>query len=98
MLVLNTNEILIYSYIQNLPMASKTIMIQEETYNKLLKLKKNSESFNDVIEKLIAKEQDLKPFFGIFSQEDGDKIDKAIEELTLANDEADKERDEFLEE
>lgn len=79
-------------------MASKTIMIQEETYNKLLKLKKNSESFNDVIEKLIAKEQDLKPFFGIFSKEDGDKIDKAIEELTKENDDADKERDEFVEE
>lgn len=88
----------IYSCIQKLYMASKTIMIQEETYNKLLKLKKNNESFNDVIEKLISKEQDLSPFFGIFSLEEGDNIDKAIEELSLANDEADKERSETMEE
>jgi predicted CopG family antitoxin len=79
-------------------MASKTIMIQEETYNKLLKLKKNNESFNDVIEKLIAKEQDLKPFFGIFTEEEGDKIDNAIEELRILNDQADNERNELVEE
>ena len=79
-------------------MASKTIMIQEETYNKLLKLKSNNESFNDVIEKLIAKEQNLEPFFGMFTEEEGDQIEQAIKNLSTINENADKERIESIEE
>ena len=60
-------------------MASKTIMIQEETYNKLLYLKRENESFNDVIIRLIYQKQEFKPYFGLFSEE-GDKIEIAIEE------------------
>ena len=77
-------------------MASKTIMIQEDTYNKLLKLKKNNESFNDVIRKLIDKEQYLDEYFGIFTDEEGDLILKSIEEAQKENELADNERSEIL--
>ena len=77
-------------------MASKTIMIQEDTYNKLLKLKKNNESFNDVIRKLIDKEQNLDEYFGIFTDEEGDLILKSIEEAQKENELADNERSEIL--
>ena len=70
-------------------MASKTIMIQEETYQKLAELKRENESFNDIIQRLIYKYQDLTPFFGVISGKDGDQIEQAIEEAREANDVAD---------
>jgi predicted CopG family antitoxin len=70
-------------------MASKTIMIQEETYQKLAELKHENESFNDIIQRLIYKYQDLKPYFGMISGKDGDQIEKAIEAAREANDIAD---------
>ena len=75
-------------------MASKTIMIQEETYLKLAKLKGNNESFNDVIERLIKKEQNLNPFFGLFTKKEGEMIENAIEEAIQENEIADRERTE----
>ena len=72
-------------------MASKTIMIQEETYNKLLYLKRENESFNDVIIRLIYQKQEFKPYFGLFSEE-GDKIEIAIDEAQKDNDLADLEQ------
>jgi predicted CopG family antitoxin len=70
-------------------MASKTIMIQEETYQKLAELKHENESFNDIIQRLIYNYQDLNPYFGMISGKDGDQIEKAIEEAREANDIAD---------
>ncbi|MEX2683111.1 MAG: antitoxin VapB family protein [Candidatus Sigynarchaeota archaeon] len=70
-------------------MASKTIMIQEETYRKLAELRRGNESFNDLIQRLIYNYQDLTPYFGIISGKDGDQIEKAIEEAREANDAAD---------
>nr|MDO8084992.1 antitoxin VapB family protein [Candidatus Sigynarchaeum springense] len=70
-------------------MASKTIMIQEETYQKLAELRRGNESFNDIIRRLIYKYQDLTPYFGIISSKNGDQIEKAIEEAREANDVAD---------
>ncbi|TFG05974.1 MAG: hypothetical protein EU536_00090 [Promethearchaeota archaeon] len=70
-------------------MASKTIMIQEETYNRLLQLKRENESFNDLILRLINQKQELTPFFGLFSKREGDLIEKAIDEARKENDLAD---------
>ena len=74
-------------------MASKTIMIQEDTYKRLLRLKQENESFNDVILRLIYQKQEFRPYFGLFSEE-GDEIEKAIAESQKANDLADIERKE----
>lgn len=74
-------------------MASKTIMIQEDTYKMLLRLKQENESFNDVILRLIYQKQDFKPYFGLFSEE-GEEIEKAIEETQRANDLSDADRKE----
>ncbi len=69
-------------------------MIQEETYMRLLQLKQENESFNDVILRLIYQKQDLTPFFGFFSEEEGDEVEKAIVEARKLNDLAEKERTE----
>ncbi|MHA1729606.1 MAG: antitoxin VapB family protein [Promethearchaeota archaeon] len=70
-------------------MASKTIMIQEETYNLLVKLKKKSESFNDVILRIIREHQDFTPYFGIFTENEGNKIEKEILETRKILDKTD---------
>ena len=77
-------------------MASKTIMIQEETYQRLVQLKRENESFNDVILRLIYQKQDLIPFFGLLSEKEGEELEKAIEEARKSNNFADQQRgDEF---
>lgn len=74
-------------------MASKTIMIQEETYNRLLQLKRENESFNDLIMRLIYQKQEITPFFGLLSEEESDIIEKAIDEARKLNDIADQQRE-----
>jgi len=77
-------------------MASKTIMIQQDTYEKLKRLKRRNESFNDLILRLVDKKQDLNPFFGILSEKEGDAIDQTLSQIRISMDEADKLRgDEF---
>ena len=73
-------------------MASKTIMIQEGTYLKLLQLKKDTESFNDVISRLIYQAQELEPYFGMFDANQGKIIEEAINEARQANDLIDNQR------
>ncbi len=75
-------------------MASKTIMVQEETYNYLLKLKRGNESFNDIIMRLILQAQDLTPYFGLLTEAEADAIENAIDEGRAANDAADEGRQE----
>lgn len=77
-------------------MASKTIMIQEDTYNKLAKMKQENESFNDVILRLIQQKQDIEPYFGLFSEIDPDEMDKTFDELEEEMDEADRSRSEAI--
>jgi predicted CopG family antitoxin len=52
---------------------SKNISIKKETYNKLQNLKKESESFTDVIEQLLGDSKnignDLDRFFGIWKED-----------------------------
>lgn len=75
-------------------MASKTIMIQEETYKMLLQLKYENESFNDLILRLIYQKQDLTPYFGLLSEQESNIIETAIDEAREANNLADQQRKE----
>ena len=71
-------------------MASKTIMIQEDTYEKLKKLKRGNESFNDLILRLVNIKQNFNPFFGILSEKEGDAIDGTLSQVRISMDRADK--------
>ena len=50
-------------------MATKNLAIREEVYKKLLEAKKEGESFSDVIEKLLAKREDLLSLWGAWGDE-----------------------------
>jgi predicted CopG family antitoxin len=76
-------------------MASKTIMIQEDTYLKLLQLKKDKESFNDLISRLLYQAQELEPYYGMFNENQGDLIEEAIDEARKANDLIDTQRENY---
>ncbi len=58
--------------------ASKTIKIQEETYLRLIQLKQENEILDDLIQRLTFQKQDISPFFGFFTEKEGDEIEKAI--------------------
>ncbi len=70
-------------------------MIQEDTYLKLLQLKKDNESFNDLISRLIYQAQELEPFYGMFDEKQGNLIEEAIEEARKANDLIDNQRENY---
>jgi len=56
----------------------KTITIRDETYEKLARLKRNGESFSDVIERLIEqKDFDISRYFGILK--DSKVLEKILE-------------------
>ena len=76
-------------------MASKTIMIQEDTYLKLLQLKKDKESFNDLISRLLYQAQELEPYYGMFDENQGNLIEEAIDEARKANDLIDTKRENY---
>ena len=77
-------------------MASKTIMIQEDTYEKLKRKKHGNESFNDLILRLLNEEQNFDPFFNILSDHEGEAIDRTLSQIRISMDKADKLRgDEF---
>jgi len=60
--------------------ATKTITIMEDAYERLAKEKRKDESFSDVIRRITNKKNDLDRFFGILSNEDANFINKTIEE------------------
>ena len=65
-----------YAYADN--MGTKTISIREEVYNILKSLKKENESFSDVIGKLAKKRKsDLSEYFGVLKDS---KVLNEIEE------------------
>ncbi len=74
-------------------MGSKTIMIQESTYNKLLQLKQGGESFNDVILRLISQQQDLMKYAGLLSEKEADMLEDIFDDIEKANDVADSAKD-----
>jgi len=74
-------------------LGSKTIMIPDETYNKLLRLKEGNESFNDVILRLISQKQDLLRFAGLLTDKENELLESALDEMGREMDEADQARD-----
>lgn len=58
-------------------MATKTITITEDAYNRLANLKKSNESFSDVIQKITAKHTIL-DLYGLLSESQADAIEKEI--------------------
>ena len=50
-------------------MTSKNLAIKEDVYDKLLEAKKGTESFSDVIQRLLEGKSELMSYAGIFSQD-----------------------------
>ena len=65
-------------------MATKTISITEEAYERLSVMKEKNESFTDVINKITGK-RSLLELAGILSEEEADKLEKHIKERRLAS-------------
>ncbi len=60
-------------------MASKTITISEEAYDRLKSRKDENESFTDVINKL-TRERSLMEIAGILSEDEADRLEEKIKE------------------
>jgi len=58
-------------------MSVKTITITEGAYNSLKALKKEHESFSEVIGR-VTKKKSLMDCFGVLSKEEADRMEKAI--------------------
>jgi predicted CopG family antitoxin len=62
-------------------MTSKNLAIKEDVYDKLLEAKKGTESFSDVIQRLLEGKSELMSYAGIFSQDkEFDQVTRDIEE------------------
>jgi len=61
-------------------MSTKTISITEEAYKRLANLKKENESFSEVINRVTGKIR-LTDFHGILSKKSGEQLEKIIAEL-----------------
>ncbi|MBS3098501.1 antitoxin VapB family protein [Candidatus Woesearchaeota archaeon] len=61
-------------------MATKTISITEDAYERLAALKNENESFSEVIGRITLKPK-LSDFHGVLSKESADKLEKSIKEL-----------------
>ena len=60
-------------------MATKTISITEEAYERLKMKKEKNESFTDVINRVTGK-RSIMELAGILSNEEGEKLEKYIKE------------------
>ena len=65
-------------------MATKTISITEEAYERLKMRKENNESFTDVINKITGK-RNIMELAGILSKEEGKKLKEYIKERRKAS-------------
>ena len=65
-------------------MATKTISITEEAYERLKVEKKENESFTDVINRVTGR-RSLLELAGILSKEEGDSLEKHIKERRAAS-------------
>jgi len=78
-------------------MATKTISITEDAYERLASLRKGNESFSEIIGRITNK-VNLRDFFGILSKEEGDRLEKSVKELRArSNNRLKKIRKELLE-
>ncbi len=60
-------------------MATKTITITVEAYEKLKRMKEERESFSDVINRMVKK-RSLLELAGILNEKEGEEFEKAIKE------------------
>ena len=58
-------------------MATKTISITEEAYDRLSSLRKDSESFSKIIERMTNK-VDILDYAGILSEEEAARLEKSM--------------------
>lgn len=65
-------------------MATKTISITEEAYERLKMMKEQKESFTDVINRLTGK-RSIMELAGILSKEQAEKLEKHIRERRKAS-------------
>lgn len=65
-------------------MATKTISITEEAYERLRMRKEKNESFTDVINRVTGK-KDIMELAGILSKEEGEKLKSYIKERRKAS-------------
>ena len=61
-------------------MATKTISIKEEAYERLASLRKGNESFSEIISRITGKVR-LRDFFGILSKEEGERLEENIKKI-----------------
>lgn len=69
-------------------MATKTVSLRETAYEKLKRLKKENESFSDVVERISEeREQNLEKFSGAFPEigEVEEQLEKEREEFEMRN-------------
>ena len=62
----------------------KTLMIRDEVYKKLKAIKKEKESFSDLLERLVESVDNkikLEKFFGILSEEEAEKLELETTEV-----------------
>ena len=60
-------------------MVVKTITIKKKVYDDLTRIKRDSESFSDLFERLAEKEQpDLARFAGILSKKSAEELEKSV--------------------
>jgi len=65
-------------------MTTKTISIMDDVYETLVQNKRKNESFSEVIRRIMAKDNDITPFFGLwgdFSVEEMKDISDTLETI-----------------
>jgi len=80
-------------------MATKTLTVTEEAYNRLAALKKENESFSMVINRISHKKTDLeklRALHGIISEENAEALEKSIIKMRTVHRELHKKRLERL--
>lgn len=73
-------------------MATKTLTIREEVYDRLKSMKRDDESFSDLLERLSGGDEDVMKGFGVFTGEEGEEFVAGVEEARERMDHDFKER------
>ena len=61
-------------------MATKSITITEDAYQRLKHSKHEDESFSRVIKRLTGNARSIRALFGVLSKEEGDRLEASIKE------------------